>query len=66
MAKKSPNGEMHITPPLLNDPRFIDRPLGAGVVVIERNRPPSPDDGEKYAAYTEVPLASGKSVLYGM
>ncbi|KAH0495288.1 hypothetical protein TgHK011_008851 [Trichoderma gracile] len=65
-AKKSPDGDMHITPPLLNDPRFIDRPLGAGVVVIERNRPPSPDDGEKYAAYTEVPLGSGKSFLYGM
>ncbi|PTB67953.1 hypothetical protein BBK36DRAFT_1114527 [Trichoderma citrinoviride] len=60
------DGEMHITPPLLNDPRFVDRPLGAGVVVIERNPLPSPDDAEKYAAYTEVPLPSGKSELYGM
>ncbi|KAL7816391.1 hypothetical protein V8C44DRAFT_322598 [Trichoderma aethiopicum] len=65
-GKGAADGEMHITPPLLNDPRFIDRPLGAGVVVIERNRPPSLDDSDKYDAYTEVPLPSGKSVLYGM
>ncbi|GFP55301.1 hypothetical protein TASIC1_0005015900 [Trichoderma asperellum] len=58
--------QLHITPPLLSDPRFIDRPLGAGVVVLERNRPPTPKNSEKYAAYTEVPLASGKSILYGM
>jgi hypothetical protein len=58
--------QLHITPPLLSDPRFIDRPLGAGIVVIERNRPPTPKDSEKYAAYAEVPLASGKSILYGM
>lgn len=58
--------QLHITPPLLSDPRFIDRPLGAGVVVLERNRPPTPRNSEKYAAYTEVPLASGKSILYGM
>lgn len=58
--------QLHITPPLLSDPRFIDRPLGAGVVVLERNRPSTPNNSEKYAAYTEVPLASGKSILYGM
>ncbi|KAK1243653.1 hypothetical protein MKX08_001791 [Trichoderma sp. CBMAI-0020] len=58
--------QLHITPPLLSDPRFIDRPLGAGIVVLERNRPPTPKNSEKYAAYTEVPLASGKSILYGM
>ncbi|KAL6854202.1 hypothetical protein J3F83DRAFT_755100 [Trichoderma novae-zelandiae] len=66
MAKTAADGELHITPPLLNDPRFIDRPLGAGVVVVERNRPPSPDADQKYDAYTEVPLPSGKSILYGM
>lgn len=58
--------QLHITPPLLSDARFLDRPLGAGVVVLERNRPPTPKNSEKYAAYTEVPLASGKSILYGM
>lgn len=58
--------QLHITPPLLSDPRFIDRPLGAGVVVLERNRPATPNDSEKYAAYKDVPLASGKSILYGM
>ncbi|KAL7913774.1 hypothetical protein GGI35DRAFT_475622 [Trichoderma velutinum] len=66
MARASGDGQLHITPPLLNDPRFIDRPLGAGVVVVDRHRPPTPRSSEKYAAYTEVPLASGKSVLYGM
>jgi hypothetical protein len=50
----------------LSDPRFVDRPLGAGVVVLERNRPHTPNDSEKYAAYKDVPLASGKSILYGM
>lgn len=58
--------QLHITPPLLSDPRFIDRPLGAGVVVLERNRPPTPQTSEKYAAYNDVPLGSGKSILYGM
>lgn len=58
--------QLHITPPLLSDPRFVDRPLGAGVVVLERNRPHTPNDSEKYAAYKDVPLASGKSILYGM
>ncbi|PON30139.1 hypothetical protein TGAM01_v200579 [Trichoderma gamsii] len=58
--------QLHITPPLLSDPRFIDRPLGAGVVVLERNRPATPNDSEKYSAYKDVPLASGKSILYGM
>ncbi|KAK4072443.1 hypothetical protein Trihar35433_4507 [Trichoderma harzianum] len=66
MARTSGDRQLHITPPLLNDPRFIDRPLGAGIVVVDRNRPPTPRSSEKYAAYTEVPLASGKSVLYGM
>ncbi|KAM0257433.1 hypothetical protein ACHAQJ_004379 [Trichoderma viride] len=58
--------DVHISPPLLSDPRFIDRPLGAGIVVYDRNRPPTPNTGDKYAAYTEVPLPSGKSILYGM
>ncbi|KAL7903512.1 hypothetical protein HDV63DRAFT_126829 [Trichoderma sp. SZMC 28014] len=58
--------QLHITPPLLSDPRFIDRPLGAGIVVLERNRPPTPRTSEKYAAYNDMPLGSGKSVLYGM
>ncbi|PNP54980.1 hypothetical protein THARTR1_04669 [Trichoderma harzianum] len=66
MARTSGDRQLHITPPLLNDPRFIDRPLGAGIVVVDRNRPPTPRSSEKYAAYTEVPLASGKSVLYGI
>ncbi|KAL6822216.1 hypothetical protein V8C40DRAFT_248887 [Trichoderma camerunense] len=66
MARTSGDRQLHITPPLLNDPSFIDRPLGAGIVVVDRNRPPTPRSSEKYAAYTEVPLASGKSVLYGM
>ncbi|KAL7925415.1 hypothetical protein ACQKWADRAFT_283951 [Trichoderma austrokoningii] len=64
--KDAADQELHITPPLLTDPRLIDRPLGAGVVVLERNRPPTPKSSQKYEAYTEVPLASGKSILYGM
>lgn len=64
--REAADNELHITPPLLTDPRFVDRPLGAGVVVLERNRPPTLVDSQKYDAYTEVPLASGKSILYGM
>ncbi|EHK27290.1 uncharacterized protein TRIVIDRAFT_215101 [Trichoderma virens Gv29-8] len=66
MVRTSADRQLHITPPLLNDPRFIDRPLGAGIVIVDRNRPPTPRASDKYSAYTEVPLASGKSVLYGM
>lgn len=59
--------QLRISPPLLNpDPRFDDRPLGAGIVVLDRNRPPTPKNSNKYEAYTEVPLRSGKSALYGM
>ncbi|KAL7949018.1 hypothetical protein V8C42DRAFT_312986 [Trichoderma barbatum] len=65
-ARTSADRQLHITPPLLNEPRFIDRPLGAGIVVFDRNRPPTPRASEKYAAYEEVPLPSGKSVLYGI
>jgi hypothetical protein len=64
--KDAAEHQLHISPPLLSDPRFIDRPLGAGIVVFDRNRPSTPNTSEKYAAYTEVPLPSGKSILYGM
>ncbi|KAL7797611.1 hypothetical protein V8C37DRAFT_399766 [Trichoderma ceciliae] len=57
---------VHISPPLMSNARLLDRPLGAGIVVYDRNRPPTPNIDDKYTAYTEVPLPSGKSVLYGM
>ncbi|KAL7936749.1 hypothetical protein V8C35DRAFT_296343 [Trichoderma chlorosporum] len=66
MARTYADRQLHITPPLLNEPSFVDRPLGAGIVVVDRNRMSTPRASEWYNAYTEVPLASGKSTLYGM
>ncbi|RFU72458.1 hypothetical protein TARUN_9799 [Trichoderma arundinaceum] len=66
LAKNAGDRELRISPPLMDEPRFPDRPLGAGIVVHDRNRPLTPQNTNKYAVYEEVPLPSGKSVLYGM
>lgn len=58
--------EMQISDPVMStEARFLDRPIG-GPVIIATHRVPTPVETRKYEEYTEVPLRSGKSTLYGI
>ncbi|KAF7561285.1 hypothetical protein G7046_g2841 [Stylonectria norvegica] len=56
--------EMQISDPVMtNDPRFQDKPLAGGVVYAKQR--PASQLAHNKPEYTEVPMRSGKSSLYG-